>query len=523
MNHLLLAPFWSQADAHPQRIALVLDEQRISYADLRDRSLGLAMHLRDAGVAPGDRVALLLDNSEALVTGILAVQILGAVTMALHPLTRAEKLAGILHRTEAKALLTHRAFAPAWRASLAAAPACLAWVEGLEHAEPSVATWPAPETLEVAARRAGEHGGFVVPLASTQDQDALAFISHTSGTTGVPKGVMLSQGNLRWVCDTVAEYLGLRADDRIGCALPLSFNYGLTHLWMALSCGASLVLDRGFSFPLAVTERWKKEGVTMAPLVPTSLALLLQHASFNARELPTIRTVTNAAAALPAVLQDALLARFPEVALFSMYGQTECTRISYLPPDELATHPRSVGRGLKGQDHWLEDESGQRLPLGSTGQLVVSGPHVMLGYWNDAEETARKISEGPLPHTRTLHTGDLFRSEASGHLHFVARSDDIIKTRGEKVSPREVEDALLRLEGVRECAVLGVDDPLLGQAVHAFVVADPQAALSERLVIRHCLNHLESYMAPKFVSFVDTLPKTENGKVLKRSLRDQTS
>lgn len=515
MSHALLTPFFAQADAQPQRIALVIDGQHLSYATLRDRSIGFAKHLHAAGVAPGDRVALLLDNSEALVIGLLAVQAAGAVAMALHPLTRAEKLAGILQRTDAKALLTNQAFAPAWRDALARSPACLGWVEGLGHAEHNLHTWPTADELEKAVA----DRTMAIAMTSAEGEDALAFISHTSGTSGVPKGVMLSQRNLRWACDVVADYLGLHAEDRIGCALPLSFNYGLTHLFMALARGATLVLHRRFMFPAAVIDGWKKESVTMAPLVPTSLGMLLRHANFNAQNLPALRSVSNAAAALPAVFQEALAQRFPDMRLFSMYGQTECTRISFLPPEELAAHPRSVGRGFAGQTHWLEDENGQRLPLGSSGQLLVCGPHVMLGYWGDAEETARKISIDPLTNARTLRTGDLFRSELSGHLHFVARSDDIIKTRGEKVSPREVEDALLRLAGVRECAVIGIDDTLIGQAVHAFVVADPSAGLSERHVIRHCLSFLESYMAPKSVSFVDALPKTDTGKVLTRSLR----
>jgi acyl-CoA synthetase (AMP-forming)/AMP-acid ligase II len=167
---------------------------------------------------------------------------------------------------------------------------------------------------------------------------------------------------------------------------------------------------------------------------------------------------------------------------------------------------------------WLVDDAGNRLPHGSTGELVIRGSNVMLGYWEKPEETARRLKPGPLPGERVLYSGDLFRTDAEGWLYFVARRDDIIKSRGEKVSPREVENAIHSLEGVYEVAVVGVPDPVLGQAVKAFVTLKPGAQLTERDVIRHCLERLESFMAPKHVEFVESLPKTDTGKIRKVGL-----
>jgi acyl-CoA synthetase (AMP-forming)/AMP-acid ligase II len=202
-----------------------------------------------------------------------------------------------------------------------------------------------------------------------------------------------------------------------------------------------------------------------------------------------------------------------------MYGLTECKRVSYLPPEQLEARPASVGRGMPNQEVWLVDELGRRLPNGSTGELVVRGSHVMRGYWEKPVETAARLKSGALAGERVLYTGDVFRTDSEGWLYFVARGDDIIKSRGEKVAPREVENAIYALEGVLDCAVKGVHDPLLGQAVKAFVTLKPGVALSEREVIRHCLSRLESYMAPKSVVFVDDLPRTDSGKIRKVDLR----
>jgi acyl-CoA synthetase (AMP-forming)/AMP-acid ligase II len=194
-------------------------------------------------------------------------------------------------------------------------------------------------------------------------------------------------------------------------------------------------------------------------------------------------------------------------------------RVTYLPPDELERRPGSVGRGMANQEHWLVGEDGRRLPNGATGELVVRGSHVMGGYWARPAETAERLKAGELAGERVLHTGDLFRSDDEGFLYFVGRMDDIIKTRGEKVAPREVENAIYELEGVVDCAVIGVADDALGQAIKAYVTLRPDADLGARDIIKHCLARLENHMAPKFVEIVDVLPRTESGKIRHASLR----
>jgi acyl-CoA synthetase (AMP-forming)/AMP-acid ligase II len=235
-------------------------------------------------------------------------------------------------------------------------------------------------------------------------------------------------------------------------------------------------------------------------------------------DLTPLRTITNTAAALPEQHIHRIRQLFAQARLFSMYGLTECKRVTYLPPEQLDIRPTSVGRGMPNEEVWLVDEEGRRLPNGSTGELVIRGSNVMLGYWEKPEETALRLRPGPLPGERVLYSGDLFRTDEEGWLYFVARRDDIIKSRGEKVSPREVENAIHSMPGVYEVAVVGVADDILGQAVKAYVTLVEGALLTERDVIRHCQGRLESFMVPKSVEFVAELPKTNTGKIRKTGL-----
>jgi acyl-CoA synthetase (AMP-forming)/AMP-acid ligase II len=199
-----------------------------------------------------------------------------------------------------------------------------------------------------------------------------------------------------------------------------------------------------------------------------------------------------------------------------MYGLTECKRCTYLPPEQLDVRPESVGIAIPGTEAYVVNEQGERTAPGEVGELVIRGAHVMKGYWADEEATARVLKPGLYPWERVLYTGDLFRTDDEGYLYFVSRKDDIIKTRGEKVSPKEVENVIYELAGVREVAVIGVPDPILGNAIKAIVVAED--GVTERDVIRHCAARLEEFMVPATVEFRGQLPKSENGKIARREL-----
>jgi amino acid adenylation domain-containing protein len=514
---LLHETFFQSAARLPHKRAVVREGVSTSYTDLVALAEGIAVQLRARGIQRGDRVALFLDNCVEMVAAIYAVLKVGAVFMPVNTLTKADKLAYILNDAQATALLTQTELAEVSRAALARNDSVRhCWM--LAAYAPGKPGSGIPDARELPFPQASHQA---VPSPSHPDpidQD-LAAIIYTSGSTGDAKGVMLTHLNMLSALRSVRGYLGLREDDVIACALPLAFDYGLYQVLMAFSLGAAVLLERSFTFPVKVLENMVRERVTVFPGVPTMFTLLTTIKTLPDFDLSGLRLITNTAAALPETQIRQIRALFPQAQLFSMYGLTECKRVSYLPPEQLDVRPTSVGRGMPNEEVWLVDEEGKRLPNGNLGELVIRGSHVMRGYWRKPEQTAQRLRPGPIPGEMVLYSGDLFRTDAEGWLYFVARKDDIIKSRGEKVSPREVENVLHALHGVLEAAVIGVDDALLGQAVKAFVVCKPGHALTEREVIKHCLAHVENFMAPKHVEFVVALPRTDTGKIKKTGLR----
>ncbi len=345
----------------------------------------------------------------------------------------------------------------------------------------------------------------------------LACLIYTSGSTGDPKGVMSDHSNMVFAATSIISYIGNVEEDIVIDVLPLSFDYGLYQLLMVFKFGGTLVLERSFAYPAAILKRIEEERVTGFPGVPTVFAILLQM-DLSPYDLSHLRYISNTAAALPPSHIQELRQKFPGVTLFSMYGLTETKRTLYLPPEQLEKRPGSVGIAIPGTEVWIVDELGKRLGPGETGELVVRGRHVMRGYWENPEATSERYRPGAVPGERLCFTGDLFRMDAEGYFYFVGRKDDIIKSRGEKVAPKEVESVLYGLKGVTEVAVVGTPDPILGEAVKAFVVAEG-SELSEAEVLAYCRANLEDFMVPKYVEFRSSLPKTTSGKIKKTGLK----
>ena len=229
---------------------------------------------------------------------------------------------------------------------------------------------------------------------------------------------------------------------------------------------------------------------------------------------------SNTAAALPVSHIRGLQKIFPSTTIYSMYGLTECKRVSYLPPDQLDRRPDSVGKGMPNEQVYLVDENdGIITEAGVIGELVVRGANVMKGYWELPKETSERLRPGIHPWEQSLYTGDLFRMDDEGYLYFVARKDDLIKTKGERVSPKEVENVLHEITGVAEAAVIGVPDEILGSAIKAFIVVNSDNNLQEKDIIKYCQNNLEAFMVPKYVVFVDSFAKTSSGKIDKKLLK----
>jgi acyl-CoA synthetase (AMP-forming)/AMP-acid ligase II len=328
---------------------------------------------------------------------------------------------------------------------------------------------------------------------------------------------MSDHSNVEFAASSIIEYLGNSENDTVINVLPLSFDYGLYQLIMVFKFGGTLVLERSFAYPAAILKKMEQEKVSGFPGVPTIFAMLLQM-DLTPYDLSSLRYITNTAASLPPSHILQLRQKFPGVTLYSMYGLTETKRTLYLPPDQLDNRPGSVGIAIPGTEVWIEDESGKRLGPGEIGELVVRGRHVMRGYWEDPEATALRYRPGKVPGERLCYSGDVFRMDEDGYLYFVGRKDDIIKSRGEKVAPKEVENVLYGLAGVTEVAVIGIPDPILGEAIKAFIVTE-NIELTESQVLAHCRSNLEDFMIPHRVEFCTSLPKTSSGKIKKTDLR----
>ncbi len=499
------------AARHPEKVALVCGERRLSYAALEQRANVLAHALLDAGIARGDRILIQLDAREEAAVAIFAALKAGAVFSVVHPTTRPAQLAHLLHDSGARVLVCQAERAEALTEALRAAPglALLLLVGD--------ASW-APEARDVRVLRYDDlpNGPAAPPPKCCIDVD-LAALVYTSGSTGIPKGVMLTHLNMVSAATSITTYLENTEDDVVLSCLPLSFDYGLYQLLMACRTGATLVLEATFAYPHATLQKIVLEGVTGLPIVPTMSAILLQ-LDLSAYDLSRLRYVTNTAAALPVEHVTKLRRLLPGARIYSMYGLTECKRVAYLPPEQLGSRPGSVGKAMPNVEAYVVDEAGRRLGPGEVGELVVRGSNVMKGYWGMPEESDRMLRPGPIPGERVLHTGDLFRTDDEGYLYFVGRRDEMIKSRGEKVSPREVENALHALEGVAQAVVVGVPDPVLGEAIAAFIVPSAGSALSVRQVRAHCARSLEEFKVPGRVELRPSLPLKPSGKIDRRAL-----
>ena len=510
VQRLLHDALLASAEMNPDATVAVTDGTSHSYGELLTASLRLAATLQERGVRRGDRVAIYMENSWPAAVGIYAALLAGGTVTVVNPQTKTDKLAYILADSEAYALVADAHLATQFLPALEGAPSVRAVLcpEPVAAAAQVVSLGDAMASAPPQPRAPG-----VIPMD-------LAAIIYTSGSTGSPKGVMMTHQSMVFAAGSIAEYLGLEPADRILNVLPLAFDYVLYQLLMAVSVGAALVLERSFAFPVSVLRRAGDERVTVFPLVPTIAATVLSLKKRTDWVLPSVTRVTNTAAALPADFIPRLKDVFPRARIFAMYGLTECKRVSYLEPDRLADKPTSVGKAIPGTEVFLLTPDGRPVPPGEPGILHVRGPHVMRGYWKQPELSAHMLKPGRLPGERVLCTHDFFTMDADGDLYFVGRTDDIIKTRGEKVSPIEVENVLHRVPGVREAAVVGVPDEMLGEAIRAFVVLDEGARLTEQDIRKVCLRDLESYMVPRDVVFLDELPKTATAKIQTKGLRE---
>lgn len=497
---------------HPDAIAVTVGEQDFTYRDLYQQSQSIAAYLRQQGLTPGERVAVFMENSWPIVPSIFGVLYAGGVFLVINHLTKAHKLEYILNDSGAQYLLSDAVVAGQF---LPVLTQC-AELKAVIYAGAVIAAdchKPLVPWGNVVATLSA------LPVNPERINLDLAALIYTSGSTGDPKGVMMTHANMVFTCDSLIEYLRLDSHSRILCFLPLAFDYGLYQILMAVRLGARLIVCKSFAFPTQVFNEINRTQASVFPAVPTVFSTLIGIHQKTPLCFESVTRVTNTAAALPPEYVPILKAIFPNALIYKMYGLTECKRVSFLEPEDAERYPTSVGKAIPGTQVFILDEQRQPLPAHKMGTLYVRGAHVMQGYWNKPEETMKMLVTDFIAGENILCAQDQFMRDELGNLYFCGRVDDIIKSRGEKVSPVEVENVLYRLAGVREAAVLGIDDPIEGQTIKAFVAIDKDSGLDEKKIRQFCTAHLENFMVPKAVEIRDSLPKTDSNKISKKDLR----
>jgi acyl-CoA synthetase (AMP-forming)/AMP-acid ligase II len=353
----------------------------------------------------------------------------------------------------------------------------------------------------------------------------LGAILYTSGSTGKPKGVMLAHEQILAGADIVSKYLEIARDERILALLPFSFDAGLNQIMTAFRQGATLVM-MSFVFAREIVQALAKERITGLAGVPTIWSLLAQPQSgLHKTPLPSLRYITNTGGALPLSVLSTLQKALPATRIFLMYGLTEAFRSTYLPPEYLDRHPTSIGKAIPNTEIFLINEQGERCNQGEIGELIHRGPTVALGYWGHPDWTAKVFRQNPfsVPEMKegekVCYSGDLATMDEDGFLYMVGRRDAMIKSSGFRISPTEVEEVIFRSGRVRNAAVIGVPDEMLGQSIKAFVVAKDREAPNASAIIDFCAANLPRHMVPKSLEYLNELPLTGSGKVDYPALR----
>jgi long-chain acyl-CoA synthetase len=345
------------------------------------------------------------------------------------------------------------------------------------------------------------------------NEENCAEIIFTSGSTGKPKGVMISHKNLIANTGSIIEYLKLTRNDRMLVVLPFYYCYGLSLLHTHLRVGGSIVFNNSFMFLGKIIKDIKEYKCTGFAGVPSHFQILLRKSdSFKKTIFPDLKYVTQAGGKLASIFIDEFRESFPEVKFVVMYGQTEATaRLSYLPPELYEKKKGSMGKGIPGVELKVINEEGERVKPGETGEVIARGDNIMMGYFADEEGTGNALRYG------WLYTGDLGTVDIDGYIWLTARKKEIIKVRGKRISPKEIEAVILEIPEVIDCSVEGIDDELEGEMLKATVVIkkDSKNPVSEESIKHHCSKHLALYKIPRVYELKENLTISATGKKIK--------
>ncbi|MFS2016948.1 acyl-CoA ligase (AMP-forming), exosortase A system-associated [Massilia sp. CT11-108] len=513
MNHLIHDSLFETAARAPAAEALAYGDRRCSYAQLADDVRAVAALLLDARLEPGARVAVYMEKRIENVAAMFGAAAAGCVFVPVNPLLKPEQVAYILADCNVRLLATTAERLAQLAPVLDRCPDLRAVLlaDGDAASVPAavpVLAWPEPPTGDPAPHR-------------RIDTDVAAIL-YTSGSTGQPKGVVLSHRNMVAGAQSVASYLDLRSDDRLLAVLPLSFDYGLSQLTTAFLRGACVVL-MNYLFPKDIVTMVARERITGLAAVPP-LWIALARLAWPAG--CTLRFITNSGGAMPVPTVQALREILPDTRIFLMYGLTEAFRSTYLPPEEVARRPDSIGRAIPNAEILVVRPDGTPCDADEPGELVHRGALVALGYWNDPARTAQRFRPAPgqdpgLPVPElAVWSGDTVRRDADGYLYFIGRSDDMIKVSGYRISPTEIESVLHATGLVAEVAAFGIDHPQLGQAIAVIAVPVEEGAIDGAALLAECKRRLPAYMVPARIDLrAGPLPRNPNGKIDRNLLR----
>ncbi|MFC0523536.1 fatty acid--CoA ligase family protein [Pontibacillus salicampi] len=494
----------------PTKTAYIFQDQETSYQELEGSVTKFASGLEQMGLQKGDHIALVTGNSPYFIIGLYGALRLGLTVIPVNPTYTAEEMGYMLENGDVKAVISMDLFLETFEKMSSS----IAKVEHIIVAETdSSIPW---EKRSLSGKMKSftkviSEGSldFISPKLDAED---IGVILYTSGTTGSPKGAMLTHRNIFSNAKDVADYLQMNNDDTVIAALPMFHVFCLTvSLNAPLMNGGTVLVMPKFS-PQEVFRVTEKFQASVFAGVPTMYNYLLQGGVEHKASLQSLRLCISGGASMPV----ALLQQFEEtfnVIISEGYGLSEASPVTSFNPLDRPRKPGSIGTNIWNVENIIVDELGEELPAGEVGELVVRGPNVMKGYYKMPEETAVALRDG------WLYTGDMARMDEEGYIYIVDRKKDMILVGGYNVYPREVEEVLYRHENVTEVAVIGAPDPNLGEAVQAFVVVD-DPNVTEQALYDYCTGHLAKYKLPASIQFLEELPKNTTGKILRKSLRE---
>lgn len=502
----------NSAAQFPHKQAVWYKDEWMSFASIDVLANKLANYLKETGIRRGERVAILYENGFNYIIAYYAILKAGGVVVALNTETTTEFLAYLLYDSGAKAIITNSRFSkyviPALKKTPCVKHVIISQDDSGEHEKIG-------HCSQIRLEEVYNSGDPNHPEVRCIDID-LASIVYTSGSTGKPKGVMLTHLNIVTNTRSIVSYLHLTPQDRVMVVLPFYYIYGKSLLNTHFFVGGSVVVDNMFAYPNVVVKNMIKTAVTGFSGVPSTFSILLNNSNVRKTKFDTLRYITQAGGAMAPTLQQEVATVFAPAKLYIMYGATEASaRLSYLDPEDLPRKWGSIGKAIPNVDLYIADECGNELPAGNVGEIVGRGANIMIGYWNDSQETAQALRKG------LYYTGDLGRMDAEGFLYVVGRKKDMIKVGGERVSAKEIEEAILEIEQVHEVAVIGIEDAILGEAIKAFIVPRANSALNREAVTGFLREKLPHYKNPKYIEICTELPKNESGKILKAVLLER--